>query len=416
MFSSATTNLRKKIEYYTQTDLLYVLSGGFWSNLNFVFSSILAFILSVAFAYYIPKESYGLYQYILSLSAIFTAFSLTGMNSSITRSVAQGYDGSFVKSIGPQLKWGLLSSGISLITALYYFIQGAHSIALALFFVSIFLPIINTTNTYTALFIGKRDFKQNFIFNTSFNFIYTIIMVIVIIYTQNPITIVITYFLVAGLVNLFLFLKSIQKNTLNTLTDPDTLPYAKHLSVMNIVGVIANKIDSILVFQFIGPMHLALYTFAKIIPEKTGGAFKSFTSIAFPKFAIQEKHDIHKTILRRTFLLSLLAVGISVGYIFIAPFLFNLFLPAYTDAIIYSQVLSLSLIGSAASLPMYALMSQKSTKELYIINMVYPLTQLALIFIMMYFWGIWGLIYSKIISSIIYVCLTTYTAYTYTNN
>lgn len=416
MLSSTTTYLRKKIEYYTQTNLGYILSGGFWSNLNFLFSSILAFILSIAFAYYIPRESYGLYQYILSLSAIFTAFSLTGMNSSITRSVAQGYDGSFIKSILPQFKWGLFSSCISLITALYYLTQGAHGIALALFCASIFLPIINTTNTYTALFIAKKDFKQNFLFNTSYNLLYTLIMVIVITYTQNPITLVIAYFVVTGFVNSFIFIKSIQKNTLNTLTDPDTLPYAKHLSIMNIIGVIANKIDSILVFQFIGPMHLALYTFAKIIPEKTGGAFKSFTSIAFPKFATQEKHEIHRTILRRTFLLSLLAIGVSIGYICIAPFLFNLFLPAYTDAIIYSQVLSLSLIGSAASLPMYALMSQKSTKELYKINVIYPLTQLILILILMYFWGIWGLIYSKIISSIIYVCLTTYTAYTYTNN
>ena len=410
------TTLRKKLEFYTKTNIAYVLSGGLWSNLNFVTSSILAFILSIAFAYYTPKEVYGVYQYILSLSAIFTAFSLTGINSAITRSVAQGYEGSFMQSIKPQLLWGLLSSCIGLIATFYYIVQESYVIALSVFFVAIFLPIINTSNTYSALFTGQKKFKDTFIFNSIFNLIYTIGMIIVVMYTENPVLMVISYLLLTGITGTLLFIKSIQKSKPNNLIDPETIPYAKHLSIMNVIGVIANKIDSVLVFHFLGPTNLALYTFAKIIPEKTGGALKSFTSIAFPKFATQEKKEIHVTLLRRTLLLGLLTVVLSIGYIFITPFIFKLFLPAYKDAIIYSQLFSLSLIGSAASLPVYALMSQKSTKELYTINILHPVIQLILICLMMYFWGIWGLIYSKIISSIVYVCLTTYITYNYTNN
>lgn len=408
--------LRKKIEYYTKTDMEYVMSGGLWSNLNFITSSILAFILSVSFAHYTPKEVYGLYQYVLSLSAIFTAFSLTGMNAAVTRSVAQGFEGSFMQSIKPQLKWGVLSSGIGLATALYYTTQASYTIAASIFFVSIFLPIINTSNTYTALFIGQKNFKDNFIFNTVFNLIYTIGMVIAVIYTKNPIILTVSYLLLTGTVGGLLFFQSIKKAKPNDLVDQETVPYAKHLSIMNVISVVANKIDSVLVFHFLGSTSLALYTFAKIIPEKTGGAFKSFTSIAFPKFATKAKKEIHLTLLRRTLLLSLLALILSMGYIFIAPFIFNIFLPAYKDAIIYSQIFSLSLIGSVASLPVYALMSQKSTKELYTLNIIYPIIQLMIIVYMMYLWGIWGLIYSKIISSVIYLCMSTYLAYRHTNN
>lgn len=407
-------NTLRKLEFYTKTDMIYLASGGFWLNLNFVISSGFAFILSISLAYFVPKEVYGTYQYLLSLSAIFTAFSLTGINSAITQSVARGYEGSLVDTIKPQLKWGLLSSLAAFTTAGYYFYHSSTILGLSLIVIGIFLPIINTTNTYTAFYIGRKDFKKNFIYSNFFNFIYTIVLTITVILTKNPLLIILSYFITNSIINTFLFIYTIKTSKINDRIDSDTIPYAKHLSLMSVISVVANKIDGIMVFQFLGPTSLALYTFAKIVPEKIGGAFKSVASIAFPKFSTKEKHEINSNLLYRTALFAIVTLIASGIYILIAPILFNTFFPKYIESIPYSQVFSLSLIGAAASLPNYALMSQKLKRELYIISTVNPILQLIILTIMLYFWGIWGLIYSKIISSFIYLLVSVYLAHTET--
>jgi len=53
-------------ERYTQTDMVYFASGGFWLLLGQFISTISAFLLLIAFANFLPKEVFGTYQYILA--------------------------------------------------------------------------------------------------------------------------------------------------------------------------------------------------------------------------------------------------------------------------------------------------------------------------------------------------------------
>ncbi|MGH7174938.1 MAG: hypothetical protein ACREGR_01095, partial [Minisyncoccia bacterium] len=80
-------------EKYTKTDMVYLAGAGFWSNLNFVIVSVFALLLSIAFANFLPKDVFGLYQYLLSLSALLTAITLASMNFAVSQSVARGFEG-----------------------------------------------------------------------------------------------------------------------------------------------------------------------------------------------------------------------------------------------------------------------------------------------------------------------------------
>jgi short subunit fatty acids transporter len=63
-------SLLRKSEKYTKTDMVYLLKGGFWLNLNNVISSGLSFVLSILFAKYVSKEAYGSYQFLISFASI----------------------------------------------------------------------------------------------------------------------------------------------------------------------------------------------------------------------------------------------------------------------------------------------------------------------------------------------------------
>jgi len=67
-------------EKYTKLDMVYLTKGGFWMTLSQVSSNMLSLLLVIAFANLLPKETYGLYRYILSLAGMLNSLSLTGMN------------------------------------------------------------------------------------------------------------------------------------------------------------------------------------------------------------------------------------------------------------------------------------------------------------------------------------------------
>lgn len=415
--NSIKNRLLKTLRYtekYTKTDMVYLTKSSFWTNLNFVVSSALALLLSIGLANYLPKETYGTYQYILSLASIFTAFSLTGANFAVTQSVARGFESSFVESIKPQIKWGLLSSLLSLVGAFYYALNDSLVLAICLILIGISLPIVNTSNTYVAFFTGKKDFRKIFYYNNAFNLTYTILLFTTVILTQNIVYIIFVYSLLTSSINLILLLKSIKFSNQNSEVDQDLIPYSKHLSVMNIISTVVGKIDSVLVFHYLGAANLAIYSIAKLVPEKIGGSLKSFGTIAYPKFSTKEKHEIQSTIVSKTTMYIITALCFSLLYIIIAPVFFKLFFPKYTESILYSQIFSLSLITSAASLPTYAMISQKLKKGLYTLHIISPILQLGIMFIMLYSGGLWGLIYSKILSGALHVVLSSYLAHKHT--
>jgi len=108
-------NLRNKAydtlrwsEQYTRADMVYLAKGNFWQVLGQVVSSALSLALIFVFANYLPKETYGLYRYILSLAGILGIFTLSEMNQAIGQAVASGDGGVLRASVRYQLKWNTL--------------------------------------------------------------------------------------------------------------------------------------------------------------------------------------------------------------------------------------------------------------------------------------------------------------------
>lgn len=72
----------------------------------------------------------------------------------------------------------------------------------------------------------------------------------------------------------------------------------------------------------------------------------------------------------------------------------------------YAQIYSLSLIMLAAYLPSMVLISKKAIKEMYVINIINPVMQIALLFLSIIYFGLLGIIVAKILNQ--FVSLITY--------
>ena len=57
----------------------------------------------------------------------------------------------------------------------------------------------------------------------------------------------------------------------NKKEDPETIKYAKHLSLAGVISLMGDYLDRILLFNLAGPVQLAVYSFAMIMPEQIKG-------------------------------------------------------------------------------------------------------------------------------------------------
>jgi O-antigen/teichoic acid export membrane protein len=402
---------------YFETDMLYVAKSGFWLTLGQISGALLAFGLSVFFANYISKDIYGNYKFVLSITGILGALSLTGMGNVVVQSVARGKEGTLKEAVKATLWWGLIILVVGVISSIYYFLKGNTILGFSMVIASIATPLTNAFALYGGYFSGKKNFKLSTLYWLISQILINAGIIIVAVMTQNILALVFIYFAVTLGVNCLGFIRVISKYTLNNEVDNEMMTYGKHVSFMNFFSTIANQLDKILVFHYLGAINLAIYSFSQAIPEQIKGAFKNLFNIAIPKYAVLPDADLRKSILKKTRQLTFIASGLVLGYILLSPFIFKIFFPKYTDAVFYSQIYMLGLIA-IPGISLFATYFQikKATKTMYKLTVLSNITTIILTITLIYNFGLKGAVIENGISWFIMLSINYYFFSTHREN
>ena len=388
-------------EKWIKTDMVYFTTGGFWLTVGQLFSSLSAFLLSIAFANLLPRETYGIYKYVLSIASILSIPTLSGISTALTQSVAKGFEGSLKLAIKTRIKWGLIGTIASLILAGYYFYQNNTSLTFSFLIVAIFLPFMDSFSSYEAVLIGKKLFKVNTKYNILIKVCATIITISTLYLTDSILLIVFSYFILYTTLRLIFLKITIYKTKLNNRQDQQIISYGKNLSFMDIIGIITSQLDKILIFSYLGAVELGIYAFAIAMPEQIKGIFKNIYTLSLPKFTQSNYKENRRTILIKMFKLSLVVLPIIIIYILAAPYIFKWFFPQYLDSVFYSQIFSISLLTLPNVFPVAFLQSQKAQKKLYQYSIVSPIIQIITLFILIYFFDLMGIVMARILNRFI---------------
>jgi O-antigen/teichoic acid export membrane protein len=396
-------------EKYTKTDMNYVVKGSFWLNISQVVSTGTGLLLSIAFAHFLTQETLGTYKYILSVTGLLGSLSLTGVGSSINRAVAKGAEGEVIKGFWLTLKWSLLITFCAIILALYYFFNDNNALAIGILIAGACAPLLDSGELYTVLLSGRKAFKGLSIYRilrTLFIFfgLFTAILL-----TDNPLYLITVYFFLNTFSALFLFNLVLKTEKPNSIEDPETHKLSKHLSVMNLLATVADQIDDVLVFHYLGPIQLAIYNYAVAIPNNLAGFVKQIGGLATPKYVTKDKKEVQNTLLQKSFILFCLSLPVAILYIIASPYIFEWLFRQYEASVVYSQVYSVTLLMSAV-LPLAFLEAHTAIKEKYKLNVFSNVFKLAAIFIGIAVWGIWGAIFARIISKFFGVSLAFFFA------
>src|SRR6185437_6875109 len=338
----------RSLERYTKTDMVYLFRGGAWSVVGQGASVLASLLLAIVVSHFVSKDTYGIYKYILSVVTLISLLSLNSLGSAVFQSAAQGFNNALIKGFWLNIRW---SVGIFVATvgvAGYYFFVGNTTLAIGVLIGGSFSPLLASAGLFSPFLGGKKDFFRLTTYGITDNVIPIILLIGVILFTQNPIALVATYFVSNTLAGLYFYRRTLLVYQAQLGAEDTTLlSYSKHLSLMNIAGSIANNIDQILLFHFVGAAQLAVYNFATAIPDVAKGPVKNIDGMLQARFVARSGREIQSSMNNKLLWYFLFGVGITLVYVAAAPYIFALLFPTYTDAVWYSQLYMLWIIPVA---------------------------------------------------------------------
>ena len=385
-------------ERYTKTDMVYLASGGFWSMLGYAIQVLGGIIITVALANLIPRETYGTYQFVISVAAVLGVFTLTGMSTAIGRAVAQGREGTFRYGVRTKLLW---STGIVLASgavATYYFLQGNDTLSISFLIVGATAPLMESFNLYHYYLNGKKYFKELAVLGIIRKLLTLIALLLAIFLTDNVLILLATYFIGNALSHILIYSVVIYRHRPPTQTDPDAFSFSKHLSLIRLFTTAANHADKILIWHFLGAIQVAIFTIAQLATRYSGSTFAIAAQIAMPKLATRDLPTLQQTLPRKVMFFSGVMALAAFIYILIAPYVFALLFPEYPESVAITQALALMLIFIPRGLYHQALTAHACKRELYILGTIFPIIKLLLLVICLPLYGIWGAVYAILLS------------------
>ena len=308
------THIANRLEYYFQIDARFFIRGGFWLTCIQGVSIIGGLLTSVIFANYLTPQDFGIYRYLIGLSALLAAISLTGLSHAILQTAAKKYFAFYRETL-----WfnGIYSSGITvsaIIGAFYYWWNDNDLLALGCLCIGLLEPLIVTFSNTAAYLQGSQRFTEAATLHTLKTITVTLGSLIALYFSDNILVLLISYLATSLLTNLIAHWYYIPTYATSTPTEVSTRyrSYAVHTSARNLIANVANRLDTIIVFTLLGAPELALYIIATIIPEQIKGSVKNLASLLLQKYTKNDNIDqLRKSVPKRSLQLLLILVVLT---------------------------------------------------------------------------------------------------------
>lgn len=389
--------LIKKAQIHTDIQLIPAIKKGIWVNLGTVVRSLIGFVLLILFANQISEATYGIYRFAYAYLALFSILSLRGADHAILRSSTLGQTGEVRTMFRKRVYWSLIAIPVSLCFAGYYTVQSNLELAKLFILIGVSTPFIFPAQVWASYLNGIKDYKSLGTYEIIQTLIQNIPLILVLLLLEDVFIIITVSTIFFALSHLLVYWHVLRTYPINQNTTQETYALAKHYSVIGTLTQISSNIDQILLFHLLGPIQLAIYSFAIRIPQEVHTILRTTLKISLPTFVIQTSSTLKKSVISKLIFVFYTSIIIFLGYVILAPFIFQKMFPAYTDAIPYTLLFALSIILAPRILLRNVFIAQGSKKILYTLEMITTGSKILLLFVMVPLYGIIGAITSLLL-------------------
>ncbi len=269
------------------------------------------------------------------------------------------------------------------------------------------MPFLNGFSLYRPFLEGKGLFRDSTTLGIWRRPIPVIAVLMTLLFTDSPVVLIAIYFLSQTFSMGLLYWIVAQKYSWPTETSPELLNYSKHLSVINIVGIIANNADKILVFHFLGAAPVAIYTLAQLPSTHILKMFGLLGNLIFPKFTRRDLDTLRATIIHKISVYFFATTVVVTLYIVSAPFVFKILFPAYQEAIILSQVLVFVVLLKPFTLYGQIFSAHGMKRAQYFTQISVAVVKLLLLIVLLPLYGLWGAVWTTIATALYWSIIVT---------
>lgn len=386
----ATSGALDRVSRLAGADARYALRGLSWLSLSQVVTSLAALGLSVAFARLYPPEAYGTYKYILSLAELISAASLTGIPTAIVAAAARNQDGALAQATKLAFLYSCVAGLAMLVAGLYYLTHGNATLGWSLVVLGVVQPASDAVATAFAFVSGKQMFRAR-TFATVFQTGAYAAAVLAAILTSDDPFVAVAASAVGGLLGYAgVWVVARRRYVKNDVEDPTLHRYSQHLSLMNILGMVASQIDKVLLFHYLGAAEVALYSFAQAPVSQAKQVSKILSGIALPKVTTASLASQRRHAVRRTLAALSLALVLYAGYWLVVPWFYAFLFPSYQAAVGFSRWYALTLLTLPIIIYKQPLLGHQKTKALYAVQTAEPLVKITLMALAVPAFGVAG--------------------------
>lgn len=388
-----------RAERLVRADLRYIIRGGTWLTIAQLFSASSSFLLALAFANFLPAETYGSYKFVTSVMSMLAITTLPGMTTALLRWVAQGRGCDTKAIIWARIRWGLIGGAVAMgFAAWSYLHDGSLALAASFFVIALFLPFSEAYGLFDSILVGSRDFKASAVYSTLLQ-LGTAAAVGGAVILRSPLPIITLCAVVVPLLlrlNFFHRVKSrIPSGDEGT---QEVIAYGKHLTAISILSTVTAYLDRVLVFYFLGSVPLAVYSVAIAPVEQIKGLISNLETLLMPKIAAGNERDFRAVLWKRYLALFVFSAAIIGGYVICAPLFFHFAFPKYPQAVFYSQIFVVSLANLTFFPAGTYLRAKGKVKEQYMSSVFSSVFQIVIMVVCVVQWGIMGLLIARILS------------------
>ena len=395
------TQLLTAIEKYAQIDVMYLVRGNFWLNINRLLSILNGLALSIAFAHLLTKEDYGVYSFVLVVVGLFSMPHTTALGSGIIKGVPRGNHALIFEGLKIVRPWSFASSVVLAALSGYYFVMGNVVLSISFLAGGLTIPILVHNGVAKSFLSAKGDFGLL----TRFNIMRTPIMTAALLASafvfHNALSIIITSILGNTLLSFFLYKHVNNHYDLKQQVDPQQTfakPYALHSALLSIVSYLSEKMDTLLLWKFLGAAPVAIYSYALAPVRELRSLIENQGTLAIPKFAQRDFDTVRKSVSLRMKQLYIVTIPLVILYILSAPHIFTYLFPQYTDSVFISQLAALSILAAPRRLMQAAISAHQKIKESYIIILLPNILRLIIVSILIPLYGITGAVIALLVT------------------
>lgn len=303
-------------------DLSYFLPRVTWIGGRYFATTLIALLLSAAFAQLTAKESFGQYQYVLSVVSLLSIFSLPGLNTAAIRAVVEGDEQSVKHSAQHSFMTSLLATVVLVGMGIYKHAHSEQTLGLALGLAGLLLPFFYATNSWYVYYEAKLNFHTPTLRLIAANLVLLIVMVIGLKIRLNLVGLVLIYYGLNAIMNFLFFWEGSRRVKSKLGESKLDLRYAIRCSIQKFTITFGENIQAIAVSALFGFANLAIYQVAQSFVNVFNGLTAALSATYFP-LILKYRQLNHPLILVQN-----LALGVVFWVIYLGAIKF-LFTPLY---------------------------------------------------------------------------------------